>query len=98
LARLPGVHAVAVIGLPHGRYGQVVTAVIEPATGADLSTLRPAARAVLRGPSLPRRWLIADRLPRTTGGKIARDLVRQAVAARADGVSWVGPPALRPLA
>jgi len=98
LSRLPGVGAVAVIGLPHRRYGEVVTAVIEPATDAELTELRAAARELLRGPSLPRRWLIADRLPRTPGGKIARDLVRQAAAAHANGERWVGPPALRPLA
>jgi acyl-CoA synthetase (AMP-forming)/AMP-acid ligase II len=98
LSRLPGVGAVAVIGLPHRRYGEVVTAVIEPATDAELTELRGAARELLRGPSLPRRWLIADRLPRTPGGKIARDLVRQAAAAHANGERWVGPPALRPLA
>ena len=98
LGGLPGVGAVAVVGLPNDRYGEIVTAVIEPATGADLTKLRSAARALLRGPSLPRRWLVADRMPRTPGGKIARDLVRQAAAAHADGERWVGPPALRPLA
>lgn len=98
LVGLPGVAAVAVIGLPHIRFGQVVTAVVEPVTGADLAGLRSAARQLLSGPSLPRRWLLADRLPRTPGGKIARQPVEQAAAAHAGGERWVGSPKLRPLA
>ena len=81
LVALAGVAAVAVVGVPHGRLGQVVTAVIEPAPGADLSTLRSTARGLLREQSLPRRWLVVDRLPRTPGGKIARSTVARAAAA-----------------
>lgn len=92
LAALPGVAAVAVVGVPHGRLGQLVTAVIEPRPGADLTGLRAAARRVLRDQSLPRRWLTTDRLPRTPGGKIAR----HQVALAADPLS-AGTPPLRPL-
>ena len=111
LAGLPGVAAVAVVGAPHDRLGQVVTAVIEPAPDADpgdLRSLRSAARAVLRDQSLPRRWLLTPRLPRTAGGKIARERVRQAVTrftapVTADSESEIGqrpdgpPLPLRPL-
>jgi acyl-CoA synthetase (AMP-forming)/AMP-acid ligase II len=85
LAALPGVAAVAVVGVPHGRLDQIVTAVIEPTPGADLSALRANARGLLREQSLPRRWLLADRLPRTPGGKIARHIVAAAAAAAAAG-------------
>lgn len=98
LAGLPGVAAVAVVGVPHARLGQVVTAVIEPHPAADLSTVRSAARAVLRDQSLPRRWLLADRLPRTPGGKIVRHLVAQAAAATVGGEPLAGTLLLRPLA
>jgi len=80
LAVLPGVAAAAVVGLPHPRLGQLVTAVVEPIPGADLLGLRAAAREVLRDQSLPRRWLITDRLPRTPGGKVQRHAVAQAAA------------------
>jgi long-chain acyl-CoA synthetase len=80
LAALPGVAAVAVVGLPHARLGQVVTAVVEPTPGDDLLGLRAAAREVLRDQSLPRRWLIADRLPSTPGGKVNRHAVALAAA------------------
>ena len=85
LTALPGVAAVAVVGVPHDRLGQVVTAVIEPAPGADLRGLRAAARQVLRDQSLPRRWLLADRLPRTPGGKIVRHMVALAAAHEVSG-------------
>ena len=81
LARLPGVAAVAVVGVPHPTLGQIVTAVIEPADRADVSGLRTQARALLRDQSLPRRWLLADRLPRTAGGKIARHPISSAAVA-----------------
>lgn len=98
LVKLPGVAAVAVIGVPHPTLGQVVTAVIEPVGGADLSGLRAGARAVLRDQSLPRRWFLADRLPRTPSGKVARHPVSLAAAASAAGRRPPdGPPRLRPL-
>ena len=95
LADLPGVAAVAIVGVPHDRLGQVVTAVIEPVPDADPSDLlglRSAARAVLQNQSLPRRWLLTPRLPRTAGGKIARSQVRQAVTGHAAGQQPDAPP------
>lgn len=98
LAGIPGVAAVAVVGVPHARLGQVVTAVIEPVPGVDLRGIRAAARALLRDQSLPRRWLITDRLPRTPGGKVARAQVATAVNLRGSGVDQDDRmPALRPL-
>ena len=92
LTGLPGVAAVAVVGLPHARLGQIVTAVIEPAAGADLSGLRAAARAVLRAESLPRRWFVVDRLPRTPAGKSPEDQVAKAANVAA-GATDPEPPA-----
>jgi long-chain acyl-CoA synthetase len=103
LSTLPGVSEVAVVGVPHATLGEILTAVIEPLPGAHLSGIRGAARAMLAGPSLPRRWLVADRLPRTPSGKIARQAVTRAAAGWArDGSSGAPParagvPGLRPL-
>ncbi len=80
LSGLPGVAAVAVVGVAHPRLGQLVTAVLEPVPHADLTGVRAAARQLLRAQSLPRRWLVADRLPRTPGGKLARHEVAAAIA------------------
>ena len=70
----------AVIGVPHSRLGQVLTAVIEPVPGADLRGLRTGARQLLHGESLPRRWFLTDRLPRTPSGKVTRHPVAAAAA------------------
>ena len=78
VAAVPGVVAVAVVGLPHDRLGRYVAAVVvadRPVRAAvveAVSTLPPAAR--------PRRWLGAERLPLTAAGKVSRSQVE----ARAD--------------
>lgn len=83
LGGLPGVAAVAVVGEPHERFGQVIVAVLEPQPGADLRALPAAARDLLTGPSRPVRYLVCERLPRTTGGKVARGMVAEMLAAGA---------------
>ncbi len=101
LGRLAGLAAVVVVGVPHQRLGQVLTAVVQPLHGADpadLADLRRKARRVLRDAALPRRWLLADRLPLTPSGKIARRPVADAAARFALGLPAAeGAPPLRPL-
>ena len=67
-------------------------------TAPNIAGIRAAARRLLHGPSLPRRWFTVRRLPRAGNGKIARgvvgDAVRRAVAG--DGPP-AGGPQLRPL-
>jgi acyl-CoA synthetase (AMP-forming)/AMP-acid ligase II len=81
LSGIPGVRAVAVVGLPHARLGEVVTAVLELEPGADpddaRSCARARARAVLSGSARPRRYLVVDALPRVGGGKVARAALRE---------------------
>jgi O-succinylbenzoic acid--CoA ligase len=50
--------------------GQVLTAVV---VGSAADDLLRAAVAGIPAPSRPRRWLHADALPRTSGGKLRRD-------------------------
>jgi long-chain acyl-CoA synthetase len=70
LQGVPGVDEIAVLGMPHPRLGQVLTAVVV-GPAAD-GTLR-AAVAGIPAPSRPRRWVHADALPLTSGGKLRRD-------------------------
>lgn len=77
LRRLPGVEDAGVLGLPHTRLGQVLAAVVV-GSAADAS-LR-AAVAAMPAPSRPRRWLHAEALPRTPGGKLRRDELPDLVA------------------
>ena len=101
LGSLPGVRAVAVVGVPHAGLGQVLTAAVELADGTELATVRRTAREVLTGPALPRRWQVVQSLPRTPNGKIARGAIAERLAAGgpADGRdspgthSRPGPPA-----
>jgi long-chain acyl-CoA synthetase len=77
LRGIQGVDDVAVLGLPHPRLGQVLAAVVVgPAGDASLR----AAAAVMPDPSRPRRWLHADALPRTSGGKVRREALPDLVA------------------
>ena len=70
LRGLPGVDDVAVLGVPHATLGQVLTAVVVGRAADD--ALRAGA-AGMPAPSRPRRWVHADVLPRTSGGKLRRD-------------------------
>ena len=71
VAALPGVRDVAVVGWPHETLGQVVAAVVVVEPGVRRADLERGVRH-LPAPSRPRRWLVADELPRTPGGKLAR--------------------------
>lgn len=80
LADLPGVIAAGVIGEPNELLGERVVAIVELADGADLSSVVAAARAALPPSELPRRWFVR-RVPRTASGKVARGVLREALAA-----------------
>lgn len=77
LRSVPGVADVVVAGTPHPALGMLVTAVVEPRTGATVfrRDLRNAARAALSPAKRPRRWLVTDGLPRLGSGKTARAAV-----------------------
>jgi acyl-CoA synthetase (AMP-forming)/AMP-acid ligase II len=81
LCSIPGVVAAAAVGMPHPRLGQIVAAVLELDGAASLASIRAAARAVLSGPSLPRKYVMVERLPRTAAGKIARAAARSLLGA-----------------
>jgi acyl-CoA synthetase (AMP-forming)/AMP-acid ligase II len=80
IALLPGVAAVAVIGEPHELLGERVVAVVELADRANLVDVIAAARASFSVAELPRRWLVGA-VPRTASGKVARGVLRAALAA-----------------
>jgi long-chain acyl-CoA synthetase len=70
LRELPGVDEIAVLGMPHAQLGQVLTAIV---VGSAVDGSLRAAVAGVPSPSRPRRWLHANALPRTSGGKLRRD-------------------------
>jgi long-chain acyl-CoA synthetase len=77
LSQHPGVAEVAVIGTPHERWGETVTAVVVPRAEAAPSSdaLVEFARERLAGYKLPRVIDFVDELPKTPTGKVLkRDL------------------------
>ena len=87
LTALPGVDASAVLGEAHEVLGQRILAVVELADGVDLEQVVTAARATLSPVELPRRWFV-HAVPRTDSGKIARGLLRDALADGALGDAY----------
>ena len=86
----PDVFDALVVGLPDDRWGERVTAIVEPRAGRTptLDDLDPHCRASLAGYKVPRQVFLVERVPRLDSGKpdyrAARDLaVRAATAERA---------------
>jgi acyl-CoA synthetase (AMP-forming)/AMP-acid ligase II len=74
----PAVAEVVVIGLPHERWTEAITAVVVPKEGAtvDAGALLAALRAHLDPYKIPKSVIVADALPRTSTGKIQKNRVR----------------------
>lgn len=74
----PGVARAAVVGLPHDRWGEAVTAVVVPAAGADTTPADIVAhcRERLAGYEAPKAVVFTDELPETVGGKVLKYKLR----------------------
>lgn len=79
LRRFPEVYEVAVVGMPHERWGEAVAAVVEcrPGTQLDVARLIDFARTQIAPYKCPKRVLVVPALPRTASGKIQRGAARQ---------------------
>ncbi|WP_121251256.1 acyl-CoA synthetase [Nocardioides ferulae] len=83
----PDIYDVLVVGVPDEKYGQSVTAVIQPRDGAtvELEELRGYLRAHLSGYKLPRAMALVDQIPRNATGKAQYPRAKEiAMAAFAD--------------
>jgi long-chain acyl-CoA synthetase len=78
-----GVADVAVVGLPHGRGGEVVVAavVMEPGASFDEAAIRAFARDTLTAYKVPKHVYAVDELPRSIVGKVIRRKVRDQLLA-----------------
>ncbi|MFE9644410.1 class I adenylate-forming enzyme family protein [Streptomyces sp. NPDC006365] len=78
LEACPSVYEVAVVGTPDPVWGEVVTAIVVPAEGADcsLEDIQTFLSASLTRHKIPRRLELRDHLPRTATGKLQRKLLR----------------------
>jgi fatty-acyl-CoA synthase len=79
LMQHPGVGGVAVIGLPHDRWGETVCAVIEPRPGAtiDEAEIISFCSDHLASYKKPTRVKVVDELPRTAKGTAQKFILRE---------------------
>ncbi len=80
IATFPGVHEVAVVGVPDEKWGEAIVAVVVARAGVelDLAALQAHVEPQLAGFKHPRRWEITSSLPRNAGGKVVkRDVISQ---------------------
>src|SRR4029077_2921050 len=82
LDALPGVAESAVFGVPHGDFGEGVTAAVVLRPGAALSeaALIEQLRPRLARYKLPKRILLVAELPRNTMGKVQKSALRATYA------------------
>ena len=75
---LPGIVESAVIGLPHGDFGEAVTAVVVAAQGnaPDDQNIVAEISARLASYKQPKRIFFVDQLPRNSMGKVQKNLLR----------------------
>ena len=80
--RHPAVAEVAVIGLPHPRWGEAVTALVIPAPGAEANAeaLIAHCRGEIAGYKVPKTVLFVSDLPRTPSGKVQKAVLRRQYA------------------
>ncbi len=81
-AASPAVAEAVVVGLPHERWTEAITAVVVPKPGEsiDPEELRVAIKAHLDGYKVPKAVIVVDDLPKTSTGKIQKNKVREAHA------------------
>jgi acyl-CoA synthetase (AMP-forming)/AMP-acid ligase II len=74
----PNVAEVVVVGLPHERWTEAITAVVVPKPGEriDAEDLRLRLKDRLDGYKVPKAVIVTDELPRTSTGKIQKNVVR----------------------
>ena len=75
----PRVAEVVVVGLPHERWSEAITAVVVPKPGEtiDPDALTAALKERLDGYKVPKSVIVVDELPRTSTGKIQKNVVRE---------------------
>ncbi|MDA8070958.1 MAG: AMP-binding protein [Actinomycetota bacterium] len=74
----PRIHEAVVIGLPHPRWGEAVTAVVVPRPGETVSEveLQDKLKARLAGFKVPKAVVVAGELPHTSTGKVQKQVLR----------------------
>jgi len=79
IAAHPGVDDVAVMGLPDAMRGEIIGAVVTPKSGYNLTVqeIRQTCLERIAGYKVPKSILFTGQMPRTAGGEIDKDALRQ---------------------
>jgi fatty-acyl-CoA synthase len=77
LAEHPAVAEVAVVGVPDGRWGEIVCAVVVPAGPVDEAELVDFCRTRVASFEVPKRIDFVDELPRGATGKVLKRELRE---------------------
>ena len=79
LNELDGVAESAVIGLPHGDFGEAVVAVLvaKPGSSLDGAALIATLKRQIAGFKVPKQIFVVDELPRNSMGKVQKNLLRE---------------------
>lgn len=76
----PNITEAVVIGLPHEHWTEAITAMVVPSPGSrvDPELLRQKLRGHLDAYKIPKSIVVADELPKTSTGKIRKNVLREA--------------------
>jgi acyl-CoA synthetase (AMP-forming)/AMP-acid ligase II len=79
---VPGIGEVVVIGLPHPRWSEAITAVVVPRPGValDEAELIAAVKQHVDGYKAPKSVIVVAELPKTSTGKIQKNVLRERYA------------------
>ena len=85
----PRIAEAVVVGLPHERWTEAITAVVVPKPGVNIDPAQLIAtlkdKQLLDGYKVPKSVIIVDELPKTSTGKIQKNVVRDQHAAHYEG-------------
>jgi acyl-CoA synthetase (AMP-forming)/AMP-acid ligase II len=86
-AAAPDIAEAVVVGLPHERWTEAITAIVVPRPGATLSpaAILASVRSHLDGFKVPKAVVVTGELPRTSTGKIQKNVLREQYAHYYDG-------------
>jgi acyl-CoA synthetase (AMP-forming)/AMP-acid ligase II len=87
-AASPDIAEVVVVGLPHERWTEAITAIVVPrpgAAGLSEAGLLASVRSRLDGYKVPKAVIVRSELPRTSTGKIQKNVLREEYSRFYDG-------------
>ncbi|MHB1710397.1 MAG: AMP-binding protein [Acidimicrobiales bacterium] len=78
----PHIAEAVVVGLPHARWSEAITAIVVPQPGhtVDVDAILQSVRDQIDGFKVPKAVIVTDAVPKTSTGKIRKNTLRQRYA------------------